>query len=224
MHSPVKADALREQIADRLRADVLSGRLGASERLSQGLLAKRFHVSRIPVRGALRILEAEGLVEYDPGNGAFVAGVSGRDLEELYEMRLALEPLNARIATANVTEDVLEAMSRRLEDMRTTDSGTPAWFAAHADFHRLLNERSGRKRVLGLLDNWRKQTERYVRLYQRLNHGGRKLMHEHTLIHQAAARRAPDLVEQAVREHLELVRDQVLESFRAEDEGPGAEP
>lgn len=223
MQAPVKVGTLHEQIAAALRADVLSGHLRADQRLSQSELAKRFRVSRIPVRDALRILEAEGLVEYDPRNGASVAGISSDDLEELYEMRLALEPLNARLAAVRMTSEDVGSMAHHLDAMRRAEDDTPAWFEAHARFHQVLNERSGRKRIVALLDNWRKQTERYLRLYQLLRHDSRGLLDEHQRIHHAAAQEDPELVEQAVREHLQLVRDQVLESFRSAAGGDGAQ-
>ena len=221
MPKAVKVDTLTEQIADLLRAEVLSGTLRAKQRLGQGEIAERFRVSRVPVRDALRtyearidalrILEKEGLVDYHPRQGASVTDLSPHDLGELYEMRLALEPLNARLAAPHLTEADSDEMGRHLYRMGESEDDPAAWLEAHADFHRVINRRSGRKRINALLEDLRRHTERYVRLYQIVELGFHKLLAEHQRIHRTVAARDPERLEATVKEHLELVRDHVLD-------------
>src|SRR5919108_834065 len=211
----VKALPLNEQIAARLRADVLSGRLPADHRLLQEDLAARFQVSRIPVRDALRMLEAEGLITTHPRLGTKVAALSVEDLEELYEMRIALEPRNARRAVEALRAEDDEAMVQHLSGMASAADDVRAWFTAHAEFHRTLNERSGRSRINPLLESLRGQTERYVRFFQMVEANPSGLLMQHDLIMLAAKRRDADAVELAVRDHLELVRDRVMHQLRA---------
>ena len=212
---PVKSATLAQQVADRLREDVLSGRLRAGERLSQDGLAERFDVSRVPVRDALRTLEAEGLVSSHPRFGAAVADLSVDDLEELYEIRIALEPPIARRATPRLSDAALAEMRRQLAGMRVAGPASPAWFEAHAAFHRALNAAAGRERTAGLADNLRGLTERYVRVYQLVAEREDELHAEHERILAAAERGDADAVAIAVREHLELVRDWLVDYLRS---------
>jgi DNA-binding GntR family transcriptional regulator len=214
---------LNEQIAARLRDDVLSGRLAAEQRLAQQELAARFRVSRIPVRDALRMLEAEGLVTYHPRLGATVAALTVADLDELYEMRMALEPANARRAVPALVASDDAALADHLKAMRAAGDDARAWFQAHARFHRVLNERSGQGRINTLLENLRRQTERYVRFFQMVEVNASGLLSEHERIRVAAEQRNPAEVEVATRDHLRMVRDKVIAHLSAHNHLPQAE-
>jgi DNA-binding GntR family transcriptional regulator len=214
---------LNEQIAARLRDDVLSGRLQAEQRLAQQELAARFRVSRIPVRDALRMLEAEGLVTYHPRHGATVAALTVADLDELYEMRMALEPPNARRAVGALVPSDDTALLDHLQAMKAASDDARAWFQAHARFHRVLNERSGQGRINTLLDNLRRQTERYVRFFQLVEVNASGLLSEHDRIRVAAKQRDPAGVEVATREHLRMVRDKVVAYLSSHERLPQAE-
>jgi DNA-binding GntR family transcriptional regulator len=85
-------------IVERLRADILAGRLKPGSRLVESDLTARFAVSRGPVREALRRLAAEGLIEHRPHRGAHVRRLSARDIRELFQIRVELESLAARLA------------------------------------------------------------------------------------------------------------------------------
>lgn len=206
---------LAEQIAARLRDDVLAGRLAAGERLSQERLAEHFSVSRVPIRDALRHLQSEGLVVSHPRLGTTVAELSAADLEELYDMRLALEPALSRLATPSLRDPDIAAMRRHLDVMTSAEELSAQWFSAHADFHHALNAPAGRERMCLLVDNLRAQTERYLRVYRSAIDRADELGAEHELIHAAAESGDAEAVAAAVHEHLVLVRDRVLAYLRA---------
>jgi DNA-binding GntR family transcriptional regulator len=206
---------LAEQVAAHLRDEILSGRLVAGARLSQEALAEQFRVSRVPIRDALRHLQAEGLVISQPRVGTSVADLSTADLEELYDMRLALEPVVARLATPRLRADDLATMRRYLDAMSSSGELSAEWFSAHAEFHRALNTRSGRERMCSLVDSLRAQTERYVRVYRFALERADELGAEHELIYRAAQGGDADAVAAAVHEHLALVRDRLIAYLRA---------
>lgn len=218
----IETRTLAEQIAARVRADVLSGVLPAGRRLSQEALAEQYAVSRVPVRDALRILHAEGLISTSPRFGTTVAPLSTPDLEELYEMRLALEPMLSARATPHMRPRDLAEMERELEAMAAASEDSPAWFAAHAGFHRALNERAGRERICALVDNLRALTERYVRAYQVLEWPDTELQRAHEVLLAAVKRGDPDEVAEVVREHLGIVHDRMVEHLRAADDAAEA--
>jgi len=97
MAQPVRAAALGEQLADLLRARIVSGQLPPDTHLVEDTLAAEFDVSRGPVRDALRILQGEGLVE-GKRRGLAVRGFTHHDIDELYEVREAIEQLACRLA------------------------------------------------------------------------------------------------------------------------------
>jgi DNA-binding GntR family transcriptional regulator len=109
---PAGASSLR--IADVIREEILSGHLAPGERIRQEVVAQRANASRLPVREALRILEAEGLVEQEPNKGARVARLDRRELDGLYRIRERVEPL----ALAESIPHLSEADLDRLADLQ----------------------------------------------------------------------------------------------------------
>jgi DNA-binding GntR family transcriptional regulator len=98
---------LRDWVGDRLRADILEGRLAPGEWLRQERLAQEYGVSQMPVREALKQLAAEGLVEHAPYRGARVVVFSPEDVEDLYACRAFIEGMAARFAAVNITPEEL---------------------------------------------------------------------------------------------------------------------
>ena len=91
---------LRDVVAAELRRLILDGSLQPGERLVEDRLAQQLGVSRNPIREAMRVLEAEGFLDVVSRRGAFVAKLSARQADDLFHVRLALEPLGARLAAA----------------------------------------------------------------------------------------------------------------------------
>src|SRR5258707_6182346 len=102
-------------IADRLRSAILSGSHAAGTRINQDRVAAEHGVSHIPVREALRRLEAEGLVTFAPRRGFFVARLSADDAAELGEMRAALEALAIRVAVPRLCAADLDGAAAAIE-------------------------------------------------------------------------------------------------------------
>ncbi|MBQ3583160.1 MAG: GntR family transcriptional regulator [Lachnospiraceae bacterium] len=99
--------SLQGRVFDRLREDILNGVYKENDELKEMTIGAELGVSRTPVREALRQLELEGLVKIIPNKGAYVIGISSKDLKDIYEMRASLEGLCARWATKNAgAEDI----------------------------------------------------------------------------------------------------------------------
>lgn len=156
-------------VTDELRARILTGALSQGSRLEQQALADEIGVSVIPVREALRRLEADGLVQIYPRRGAFVTQLSLPDLMEINSIREPLEELAIRLAAPNLTEARLQELSELNERMKQLAANArPAlWGQLNRDWHftlygfgnsRLLLE------LLGLL--WDRS-----RLYRQVNAG-----------------------------------------------------
>lgn len=132
-------------VTEQLRAAILSGQYKAGERLVEEQLAQEFAVSRNPIREALRVLAAEGLVEVKPRHGATVAVMSHQDICEMIEVRATLEGLNARLAARRHDPKIVARLEQVLEKGRQrAGSGDKRTFVAlNADFHNLLAEAGG---------------------------------------------------------------------------------
>lgn len=106
--------SLRGRAFSLLREDILSGKYKEHEELKETVISRELGVSRTPVREALRQLELEGLVCQVPNKGAYVTGITRKDVADIYAIRALLEGLCARWATAHITKEQLEAMEETL--------------------------------------------------------------------------------------------------------------
>jgi DNA-binding GntR family transcriptional regulator len=196
-------------IVARLRERILSHELTAGTSLAQAELARQFGVSRIPVRDALRRLATEGLVDLTQRGSAVVAPLSLADLQELYELRCAVEPLASRLAVPHVGRVQRMVMARSFEQMQHAED-VGAWLASHATFHAQVYLQSGRPRAIALVENLRRLTERYLRVHLSHVEATSHLRDEHQAIMTAVNDGDPEAVETLVRDHLATAHDFIL--------------
>jgi DNA-binding GntR family transcriptional regulator len=123
-----------ERVADYLREAILSGEIGPGARIRQDDIAARLGSSRIPVREALRMLEAEGLTEHSPNKGARVPVLDLHEVNVLYQMRERLEPLALAEGLALLTEGHIDAMAA-IQDEIEADTGLLRFLALDREFH-----------------------------------------------------------------------------------------
>jgi DNA-binding GntR family transcriptional regulator len=148
-------------VAARLRSEILRGVYEPGERLLQNDVAERFQTSTTPVREALRQLVAEGLLDGDPHRGVQVHPATMDELEQIYEIRMALEPIAAAATVANATPDDVSRAKVLTEAMKAEpDPGH--WVTLNGEFHRLLVEAAGRPRLTTILENLRNLSALYV--------------------------------------------------------------
>ena len=115
--APIRLDSyqpLREVVCETLREAIRSGVLKPGERLMEIQLADELGVSRTPVREAMRKLELEGYVIMLPRRGTYVANISIRDINEVFEIRTTLDALASGLAAERITEEELEQLERLL--------------------------------------------------------------------------------------------------------------
>jgi DNA-binding GntR family transcriptional regulator len=192
---------IQQAVADAVRTRIIRGELPAGERIDQDALAAEFSVSRMPVRVALRQLGAEGFVTIVPHRGAIVTALSPSEVEEIYEIRAALEGVAARHASQELTDADLAGLRSILAQMRNQQD-IDRWVALNADFHDMINRASQRPRLLELIQRFREQSQPYIRLYVQRLHKSAQARKEHKAIVDALAARDPDAAEAAVRAHL----------------------
>ncbi|TQN43878.1 GntR family transcriptional regulator [Blastococcus colisei] len=136
---------LRSLVSDELRHMVITGEFPPGTRLVEDRLASRLGVSRNPVREALQTLASEGFVDLHPRRGAVVAQMTPEQADELFDVRMALESLGARLAARRAGPPEIARLRATLERARqATDAGELGVVAdCNTEFHQLVVEIAG---------------------------------------------------------------------------------
>ena len=175
---------LREVVFMTLRKQILRGELKPGERLMEIALAKKLGVSRTPIREAIRMLEHEELVVMIPRRGAHVADISRQELNDVLEVRMALEVLAARKACARMTQEEiaeLDAAESRFEALVSTeDVDINELGEADEQFHDVIYRATQNRRLIQLLNNLREQMYRFRVEYLKDPGVRRELILEHS--------------------------------------------
>lgn len=199
-----KSSSLRAKVFKSIRQDILNGKYQRGDELTESGLGAALGVSRTPVREALRQLELEGLVELVPNKGAFVTGISNKDIQDIYEIRSRLEGLCARWAAKNVTQEQLDEMEEilYLTEYHVRKEHYEQLSELDGRFHELLYEASHSRIMAHELSGF----HQYVQLArkQSLKNSMRSLRsnEEHQRILEALKAHDEDLAEKLATEHI----------------------
>ena len=197
--------SLSDFAAAQLRQEIISGLAEPGKLLAESAVAQRLGVSRVPVREALFALEREGLVAFSATGRAFVRELTPQDFEELYTLRLTLEPVAARLAAPVLKADFggLERNIKATARAKTILDVT----RLDLDFHEIILEASGNARLLKLWRSLRGELELWLgRLHQQ--HQGQRLdtrdetVVEHTKIVECFKTQSPAECERVMRQHI----------------------
>ncbi|NEE00218.1 GntR family transcriptional regulator [Phytoactinopolyspora halotolerans] len=155
--------SLREQVAEALRAAVVSGEMKPGQVYSAPALAARFEVSATPVREAMLDLAKQGLIEVVPNKGFHVTAVSDGELDQITEIRLLLEPPAAARAAERATAEQVRALfplAQAIVDA-AADADLIRYIEADTEFHRRLLELGGNLRLVAVVTELRARTRLY---------------------------------------------------------------
>ena len=146
-------------VASGLRRAILTGKLRGGQRLHQSEIAAQFGVSRIPVREALRALDAEGLVTFHSHRGAIVTHLSAKEIQEVLEIRGLLEGMAGRYAACNITTEYLNSLRELIERMDFSSDNPREFLRLNLKFHTIINTASCMERLLEIITNLRLLTQ-----------------------------------------------------------------
>lgn len=154
--------SLRGQVFDKIRSDILNGKYKRGEELVESSIGKELGISRTPVREAIRQLELEGLVQLVPNKGAFVTGISEKDVRDIYLIRERLEGLAARMAAKNITPELLDAMEETvvLSEYHAKKEHYEQVCEMDSKFHKLLYKASGSRILEHTLTDFHQYVQR----------------------------------------------------------------
>jgi DNA-binding GntR family transcriptional regulator len=208
---------LAEKAFASLHHGILTGGLVPGQRLLIEELAERLEMSPMPIREALRRLDAVGLVEHVPHRGARVTELSLGDLREVYEARLALEPLAVRHAAERFegadAEQAGAALAQHVVAYRRGD--TAAAWTAHTDFHFALYRAAGSSWLVRLITPLWESSERYRIASLPKSRTLDERRREHERILEACTRRDPEGAALELYNHLALTANLLARSMGA---------
>lgn len=203
-----------DQIATALRRAFRERAIPPGQALNQDELARRYGVSRIPLREALRTLVGEGLIIMKPGLGAVVTELNVGEVQELYGLRLQLEPPLAADIVEHLARRDINDLARLVEAMRALDAEqSEEWSSLNYRFHRRLYELSGRRHAVRLVVQVLNLVEPYARVHAHVL-GSRPQMQQERVdmvqaLRDADAARVRELIEQSIR----TARDELVVSM-----------
>lgn len=203
-HAPIARKTLAAATVDALTERILSGAYPEGEPLRQDAIAAELGVSRIPVREALRQLEAAGLVTVSPHRGAVVSSRSTAEIDELFALRALVEAELMRRSVPDLSPEDLA----RADDILTAYTAAfrrrdiAAWGELNWRFHSTLYAGAGRPLTLGIAEHLHRQTDRYARMQLALTHGESRAGDEHRAILRAARRRKADRAAELLVAHI----------------------
>lgn len=206
---------LRDVVFNTLRQAILRGELKPGERLMEIQLAKRLGVSRTPVREAIRKLELEGLVLMVPRKGAEVAEITRQDLEDVLEVRTALEELAVRNACDHITDEQLQELKKANLEFKRALEGADLIACTEADmrFHEIIYGATNNRRLMQMLNNLREQMYRYRLEYLKDKRTHKTLLEEHDAIRRALKKHDKNKAGNAIRVHIDNQKRSILASL-----------
>lgn len=212
MSATLKHRTLSSAIGDRLREAIIAGTYPSGTQLRQDVLASTYGVSRIPVREALFQLEAEGLVKIVPHKGAMVSGLSLAEINDVFDLRVVLEPRLLRASAPRLTDanfariDAIQAAF--LTAMKARDIAK--WGELNADLHMALYAESGLPRTESIVQGLLQTSDRYTRVQMSSRAAMARAEDEHrALVELCRKRRAAEACDLLVL-HVESVRGDLV--------------
>ena len=202
-------NSLHDQVAERLRGLIFSGELVPGQWVDEVLLCESWAISRTPLREALKVLSAEGLVRHEPRRGCFVSEVTEQDLDDIFPVIALLEGRCAHEAAIHANDTDLQAMARLHAQLKAhaTAGRIQDYYATNYLIHEAIIAMAGNKWLAMAIGDLRKILK-LARL-QQLNAPGRlaQSLKEHLRIFAALQSRDATAAQAAMHDHLMKQRD-----------------
>src|SRR4030067_773123 len=203
---------IRRRIYNFLREQLLSGEIQPHQHLIEAKIAQEIGTSRTPVREALHSLELEGLIESIPRVGYVVKPISEQEVEEICEMRMAIEGVAARWAIEKAYKKLVEELEKNISiaEEKVSKGNVRAFVDMDARFHEIISKFSGSKRLLELAQTLRRHMLRYrIQSIYSIDNVLRAI-DGHKGILRAIEKRNLEEVNQAIRHHMEQSKSDIL--------------
>lgn len=207
---------LRDVVFNTLRQAILTGELKPGERLMEIHLADRLGVSRTPIREAIRKLELEGLVTMLPRRGAEVAQITEKSMNDVLEVRRALDALCVELACDRISAEEREHLKRACDDFeKAVKTGEVKQIAqADVELHDIIVQATGNRRLIQLVNNLSEQMYRYRFEYIKDFHQHERLVEEHRIIYESIVRKDKETASQAAKMHIDNQKKAIIRQIQ----------
>ncbi|WP_046155899.1 GntR family transcriptional regulator [Chromobacterium vaccinii] len=211
---PIKRQTLTSAVTESLRRRILSGEFADGQQLRQEALSNEYGVSRVPVREALRQLEAEGLIQIIDHKGALVSKLSLEDILELLEVRAMLECslLKAAVPCQSSADHDAAQQTLREFEVALNNNDVRHWGEINSRFHLALYRAAKRPNTLALIEQLHNKTDRYTRMQILFTRTMERAHEEHTRLLELCRQGKADEAAEFLRFHI-LSAGHALESY-----------
>ena len=211
---------LRDVVFQTLRQAILRGELEPGERLMEIHLANRLGVSRTPIREAIRKLELEGLVTMIPRRGAEVAQITEKSMNDVLEVRRALDALCVELACDRISEEELDKLKKACIGFEQAVTTRDAKKIAQADvaLHDIIVQATGNQRLIQLVNNLSEQMYRYRFEYIKDFTQHKRLVEEHRIIYESIVNKDKETASQAAKTHIDNQEKAIIRQIRLDRE------
>jgi len=194
---------LSEKIAATIRNSIIKGQLKPGERLVEPKLSEMLGISRTPIREALRLLEMEGFIEIIPRRGAVVTTLTEKDIDDIFVIKMKLEPLASKLAIDHLDNHDLDKMRELVKKM---DSGSSRAVSQmihwNYDFHRIFIYKCGNERLIKMLEGLQQQFKRATVYSFSIEGRTKEVKEEHSDLLEAFEKKDAEMVEKVVEKHV----------------------
>jgi DNA-binding GntR family transcriptional regulator len=198
---PVRAPAASEVILTFIRDSIVDGSLDEGEPIRQDEVARLFNVSKIPVREALKRLEAEGLVEFEKNKGAVVTTVSEPEIVQIFEVRSILESNAIKLSIPFMTEATFDKALAYCNAF-ARETNVARWAELNWQFHSCLYADAQRPFLVSTIRSINDRLERYLRIQLTLSDGHELADREHRELVEKCRRRDGDGAARFLSDHI----------------------
>ncbi len=204
----MKKENLTDKAYQKIKAEILNGNFHLGTHLSESKLTSMLKMGRSPIREAVQRLRHEGFVKVIPRKGIFIKAFSTSEIEQIYEMAVALEGLAVKLVTERASQDEIQKLKTTVEKMKRAlgEDNKEAWMEADSEFHRLVLKFAGNKYITKAMTIINDRINRIRHIYLQVIHEPIESTREHEMIAQVIADRKPELARKVMQQHLQNVR------------------
>jgi DNA-binding GntR family transcriptional regulator len=213
--SKQKRPTLMSQALQEIREAIRKGKLKPGDRLVETQLAEEMHISRFPIREALRYLEKEGLVETKPFKGTYVTQLTERDMEELYSLRSAIEAFAIRILIKHIDAEKIKKLESIFQSMQQASKTEDLDKLISEDFrfHQTICELSDHRKLLEVWLTLENQLRVFLTIEKQLFGDSAEFVKSHIPNLEAIQERKIRLAQKAIRDHLNWAMQVIRQGY-----------
>lgn len=209
---------LRVQVFKAIEDAVLNGEYKDGDSLNELKISEELGVSRTPVREALMQLELEGLAKNIPNKGAVVIGITEKDIEDIYAVRIRIEGLAARLCAEKISEDELKRFQEivDLQEFYLAKHDAEQIWSLDSEFHKIIYNASQSRPLKFMLSNFHNYIKRARDISVHADGRAEKTVSEHKAILQAVKDRDGELAELLMARHITNAKNNLIKQIRGE--------